>query len=41
MMDTDHCYYGQKDEKNQKSIIKVHEGSKLVMLHVSNMVIGM
>lgn len=40
MMDTDHCYHSQKDEKNQKNTLKVHEGSKLVMLHVAKIVIG-
>lgn len=36
-MDTDHYYYSQKDQKDQKSIVKVYEGSKLVMLHITNL----
>jgi hypothetical protein len=36
-MDMDHHYYRQKDEKDQKSIFKVYENSKLVMLYVTNL----
>ncbi|KAF3017696.1 hypothetical protein E8E15_007764 [Penicillium rubens] len=40
-MDMDHHYYRQKDEKDQKSIFKVYENSKLVMLYVTNLTIFM
>lgn len=40
-MDIDRHYYRQKDEKDQKSILKVYEDSKLVMLYVTNLIISM
>lgn len=38
---TGRYYYSQKGQKDQKSTLKVSKCSKLVMLHVSNLIILM